>query len=89
MAIKSHNIAASIKVRVGTPRLLILEFILKELVDVGSPGQMLYMSLVPNYIHSNRKSIHHERIAFDLKNERAISTHMKSVSRKVQTLKKR
>jgi hypothetical protein len=69
--------------------LLIIEFILKELVDIGSPGQMLYMSLVPNYVLCNRKSIHHERISFDLKNETAIGKHVDSVSAIVRKLKKK
>lgn len=89
MAIASHNVPASIKSRLKSPRLLIIEFILQELVDVGSPGQMLYMSLVPNYIKTNRNSIHYEQIAFNLKNSRVTDKHMASVSAIVKKLKKR
>jgi len=86
MKISSHNIQPSLKNRLRTPRLLILEFALKELPMEGSPGQMLYLSLFQNYI--KREDLHFERITFDLKNERVREDHPKYVSDRVRELKR-
>jgi len=75
-----------VKNRIRTPRLLILEFALKELPDIGSPGQMLYLSLFQNYL--NKKDLHHERIQFDLNNEIVRWAHLDYVSGRVKELKR-
>lgn len=86
MVLTSHNVTPTIKNRLRTPRLVIIEFVLDELSDVGSAGQMLYLSLVPNYTRDTRHNIRHESIKFDLKNDKATATHMKSVSKKLKNL---
>jgi len=88
MALASHNITPTIRNRLRTPRLVIIEFVLDSLHDVGSAGQMLYLSLAPNYVGSNRKNIHHECIRFDLKNKKAFRTQLVSVKRKLRKLQK-
>ena len=87
MALSSHSTAPSLKARFQTPHLVIIEFILDELLDVGSTGQMLYMSLTPNYL-KNKEDIHLEKIRFNLKNEDAILDHIQHVSDRVKELKK-
>jgi hypothetical protein len=86
MIVKSHNVKSSIKNRLKTPRLVIIEFVLGELPDTGSSGHMLYLSLFPNYI--NKRDLHFEQIRFDLKNDKAIQDHMDEVSKKVGELRK-
>jgi len=60
MLINVHNIAANIKSRLRTPCLVTIEFILNELSDAGSTGELLYLSLAMNCTKENRKSIHYE-----------------------------
>ena len=86
MTILAHNIQPTVKNRLRTPRLLILEFALQELPSEGSPGQMLYLSLFQNYL--KKADLHFERIQFDLKNERAREDHVKYVSGRVKELKR-
>ena len=86
MALSSHNTAPSLKARFQTPHLVIIEFILDELLDVRSTGQMLYMSLTPNYL-KNKEDIHLEKIQFNLKNEDAVLDHIQHVSDRVKELK--
>ena len=88
MLINVHNIAANIKSRLRTPCLVTIEFILNELSDAGSTGELLYLSLAMNCTKENRKSIHYEWITFDLKNNFIIKEHVASVSERVQKLKK-
>lgn len=87
MDINSHNMTPTIKCRLRTPRLVIIEFILEELPDISTPGQMLYLSLAPNYL-GDKKDLHHEIIRFDLKSEDAIQEHMAHVSDRVRALNK-
>lgn len=87
LTITSHNIQPSLKNRLRTPRLLILEFCLRELPEKGSPGQMLYLSLSPNYIRE--ADLHYERVSFDLNNEGAKEVHFDLMSKKVAELKRR
>jgi hypothetical protein len=87
MEIKSHNIQPSIKNRLQTPRLVIIEFILKGLPDVGTLGQMLYLSLAPNYIGEKTRLLH-KKIQFDLKNDAAVRKHIKAVPARVKAIKK-
>ena len=86
MTLTSHNVTPTIRNRLRTPRLVIIEFVLEELFGVGSAGQMLYLSLVPNYTSDSRKNIRHESIKFDLNNANAFAKHKKAVSRKVKNL---
>jgi hypothetical protein len=89
MLIKAHNIAPKIKNRLRTPRLVIIEFILEELLDNGSVGQQLYWSLASNYTKDNRKSICYEQISFNLKNDVVIQGHVAHVSQRVQAIKEK
>ena len=41
MEVAAHNIGASFRNSLRTPRLLIIEFVLRELSDTGTAGQML------------------------------------------------
>lgn len=85
MTVVSHNVMESLASRIKTPRLVIIEFILSDLPAIGSAGQMLYLSLVPNYV--NKKDLHHEQIIFDLKNEEVITEHVEFVAETVRRLK--
>ena len=87
MLVNSHNVTASFKNRLRTPRLVIIEFILEELPDVGSPGQMLHLSLLPNY--TSAKDLHHEKVRFDIKNSKALDKHQASVSKRVEKLRRK
>ena len=53
---------------------------------MGSPGQMLYLSLYQNYL--KKEDLHHERIQFDLKNEKAREKHAEYVSERLRELKR-
>ena len=86
MTIDSHNLQPTVKNRLQTLHLLILEFALEELPGEGSPGQTLYLSLFQNYF--NKKDLHFERIQFNLKNKRARVDHVKYVFGRVKELKK-
>ena len=87
MQIDTHNLAAAVKNWLRTPRLVIIEFILEDLIGIGATGDMLLLSLASNYAPGNRSNIHHEKISFDLKNDNTILQHKHSVSRTVQKLK--
>lgn len=86
MNLTAHNITNSISNRLRSPRLVIIEFVLDELSGIGSAGQMLYLSLFPNYV--KKGDLHHEKISFDLKNEQATSVHIASMPKRVRALKK-
>lgn len=88
MAVASHNVTSTIKNRLRTPRLVIIEFVLDSLWDIGSAGQMLFLSLAPNYVGSNRKNIHHECIRFNFKNGKAIENQPVSVLKRLRKLQK-
>ena len=87
MLVKTHNVAPGVKCRLRTPVLVIIEFILEDVVDMASAGQMMFLSLAANYTAESRKNIHHEKIVFDLKSDSAIVDHSRSVSLAVQKLK--
>ena len=89
MVLASHNVTPTIKNRLRTPHLVTIEFVLDNLWDIGSAGQMLFLSLAPNYIGSNRQNIHHECIQFNLKNGRAIKNQLVSVLKRLQKLQQK
>ena len=89
MAVVSHNMTATIKNRLRTPRLVIIEFLLEELSDTGHTGRMLHLSLSSNYTMEKQKDIHLERITFDLKNEKARIDHQRAMLKRVRILKEK
>lgn len=89
MKLTAHNIRPAIKNRLRTPRLVIIEFILAELSDVSSTGQLMYSSLLTNYAREDRSTIHYEAIVFDLGSRRAINKHCLSMVAKVGDLRAR
>ena len=86
MALNSHNIRPGINNRVKTPHLVIIEFMLAELREPGSSGEILSMSLSSNYVYL--EDLHYKKIRFDLKNSEAIQSHMNYMSEKVEELKR-
>ena len=88
MEVMAHNIGATFRNRIRTPRLLIIEFILAELSDTGTAGKMLHMSLASNYVSSKKDFLHHIRILFDLENEDAIKKHAKTIREKLRKVDK-
>ena len=85
--VTAHNIGASFRNRLRTPRLLIIEFVLRELEESGTAGQMLHLSLKPNYIKEKKRSLYHVKVLFDLKNSRAISRHQSTVLSHLEKIK--
>jgi len=85
MHVTTHNLNAAVKNRLRTPRLVILEFTLSELPARGSPGQLLELSLAPNYV-PNPEDLHYEQVVFDIKDDAAFETHTLSVANKVAKL---
>ena len=63
-----QNLGTTVKNWVKTPKLVIVEFILDVLPKTGSAGQLLYLSLAPNY-EQNPHDLHHEPILFNLKDD--------------------
>ncbi|KAF9779910.1 hypothetical protein BJ322DRAFT_1024319 [Thelephora terrestris] len=88
MEVATHNLTSTYKNRLRTPRLVIIEFILESLVDTGTAGSMLFMSLVSNYTREHKGNIHHEKILFDLNNDEAQKQHEASMVKRVQRLRK-
>lgn len=86
MQVVAHNVKATVKNRLKTPRLVIVEFILNELPKTGSAGQLLHLSLSPNYI-PNPHHLHHEQIPFDVKDDNALAEHKANVLERIKTLK--
>lgn len=83
----SHNVTATVKNRLRTPQLVIIEFVLEEVSDTARAGEMLYLSLISNYTKDKQRDIRHEKIIFDLKNDKAIQGHQSSVSKTVAALR--
>src|SRR5882757_8293167 len=87
MAVNAHNMTSTILNQLWTPRLVILEFILKDLSNIGTVGQLLHLSLLPNYTRESRDSLHHEQIIFDLNSNQEISDHVSLMKDRVRNLK--
>lgn len=87
MNVVVHNLNATVKNRLRTPCLVIIEFTLGELPDTGSPGQLLNLSLAPNY-GPNRQDLHYKQILFDIKDDAAFTTHINAVSDVVKKLER-
>jgi hypothetical protein len=86
MVVTAHNVTATVKNRLKTPRLAIIEFILEGLPTTGSAGQLLHLSLAPNYTQ-NPQDLHYEQVAFDIKDAAAQDNHQVTVSERVGELK--
>lgn len=86
MAISAHNPANARKQRVRTPSLVIIEFVLDELPNVGTAGQLLHLSLVQNYVVTPKK-LHHELIFFNISGQDQPDSHairMAKITEKLQ-----
>ena len=66
MRIVAHNVNATVRNRLRTPRLVIIEFSLRDLPTKGSPGQLLHLSLVPNYA-LNPLDLRYEHLMIDIR----------------------
>jgi len=85
MYIKTRYLGASVKNRLRTPRLVIIEFTLAGLPTRGGPGQLLELSLAANYM-PNPKDLHYEQIVFDIKDDDAFEVHADLVTSTVTRL---
>jgi len=88
MAISAHNPANSRKQRVRTPSLVIIEFVLDQLPKAGTPGALLHLSLVQNYVVEPDK-LHHELIPFNIGGQDQLDRHIEHMAKTVKALKKR
>jgi hypothetical protein len=87
MAVAAHNPASAVKQRLGTPRLVIIEFIFGKLSVAGSASQVLHTSLLQNYMGVSEK-LHHERIVFDICSANS-RNHLVRISNIVKKLQKK
>lgn len=88
MDVAAHNPPSPRKQRIRSPRLAIIEFVLKQLPQEGTAGQLLYYSLASNYKEGQTKP-HHEIIPFDISNGDEMNEHTSKISRIVKGLEKR
>lgn len=86
MTISAHNPAYGRKQRVNTPHLAIIEFVLDQLPHVGTAGQLLYLSLIPNYILAPSR-LHHELIFFNINNSGTLKDHSKRMCEAAKKLR--
>jgi hypothetical protein len=86
MAISAHNPTSARKSRVRTPSLTIIEFVLDQLPNVGTAGQLLHLSLAQNYMVVPDK-LHHELIFFNI-NDDQVEKHTKRMAKIVKELRK-
>ena len=66
MAIAAHNPAYGRKQRIKAPRLAIIKLILDPLPHIRTAGQLLYLSLVQNYMHAVMDMVIFRMIFFEL-----------------------
>lgn len=88
MGISAHNIANPRKQRIKTPHLVIIEFVLDQLPHVGTAGELLYLSLTPNYQATPAK-LYHELIFFNISDGKELGKHIKHMARVAKKLQKR
>jgi hypothetical protein len=74
MAISAQNPAGARKQCIRTPSLVIIEFVLDQLPNIGTAGQLLHLSLAQNYLVVPHK-LHHELIFFNLSSEDQLGQH--------------
>ena len=58
MAITAHNPAYGRKQCLEAPHLAIIKLILDPLPHIGTADQLLYLSLVQNYVHAPSQLVH-------------------------------
>lgn len=88
MAIAAHNPANARKQRIKTPSLIIIEFVLDQLLHIGTAGQLLYLSPAQNYTPTPAK-LHHELIFFEHASAEHGASHATRVSKAVRQFRKR
>ena len=88
MEITAHNPTNPRKQQVRAPSLVIIEFILDALPHIGTAGQLLYLSLVQNYV-VNPSDLRHQMIFFDVVNGMPLKKHKKLVSNVVKDFRER
>ena len=88
MAVTAHNPANPRKQRVRSPSLIIIEFILKGLPQVGTAGQLLHLSLAPNYVVEPHR-LHHEQIPFELNSQGEFERHTTQMAETVKAMQGR
>lgn len=89
MAIAAHNPAQPRRQRIRSPHLVIIEFVLNELPHMGTTGQLLHLSLAPNY-QVDPEKFHHELIIFDVDGGTyGLDEHADRMSKIVGELQKR
>lgn len=86
--VAAHNIGASFRNRLRTPRLVIIEFVLHELSETATAGKMLHLSLSPNYINIKSDYLRYQQIPFDLKDNKAIRNHGSTMRRCLKEFEK-
>ena len=64
MVIAAHQPANPLKQRIKTPSLVIVELVLSSLPQVGTAGQLLYLSLAQNYVVAPSR-LYLQSIVFD------------------------
>ena len=87
MVIAAHNPGNALKQRVRTPSLVIIEFVLDQLPHTGTAGQLLYLSLVQNYMMAPHK-FHHQLIFFDANDAKQLKKHAAKVSKILKKFQK-
>ena len=65
MAISAYNPTGTLKQCVRTPRLAVIEFVLDSLPHLGTAGEVLHLTLAPNYVVAPSR-LHHELIFFEV-----------------------
>ena len=88
MVVSTHNPANPQKQRVRSPSLVILEFVLGGLPQVGTAGQLLHLSLIQNYVVEPHR-LHHEQITFELSSPKEIEKHSTQMVTTVNALQER
>ena len=88
MAVVAHNPANTLKQRMKTPSLVIIEFVLGTLPHIGTTGEVLRLSLAQNYSVTPHK-LHHELIFFDINDADQLEEHTAHVSDTVKRLSQR
>ena len=85
MAIAAHNPAYGRKQHIKAPRLAIIELILDPLPHIRTAGQLLYLSLVQNYMHAPSQLVH-EQIFFNITNADSLGCHAAEMSKLAKKL---
>lgn len=87
MVITASYPAQPLKQRFRTPSLVIIEFVLGALPQIGTAGQLLYLSLIQNYIHTPER-LCHKQIPYDIGGTEALEAHTTQIVKIVKELQK-